>query len=358
MKKIALLASGGVDSSVALALLRNPGYDVSAFYLKIWLEDELSHLGSCPWQEDIEYVEKLCQQHRVPLKIVNLQREYWDFVVQDAIGQVKQGLTPNSDILCNSRIKFGAFFQKIEQLGLTFDKVATGHYAKVQENDGRFLLTTSPDAIKDQTYFLSGLTEKQLSKVIFPIGMFEKERVRELAYEFDVPAKNRKDSQGICFLGKIRYDEFLRLNVGEKQGDIVDFETGMVLRQHNGFWFHTIGQRKGLGLSGGPWYVVKKDTQNNQIFVSRQYFDLDKSRNSMKVGSFNWISGKVTEKKKLHVKLRHGPEKYDCEINFLEDQSKATVLLSQRDQGISPGQFAVFYDGNVCLGSAVICEEV
>ena len=221
--KIAVLVSGGVDSSVALQLLKNQGHELTAFYLKIWLEDELSFLGNCPWQEDLQYVEGVCQKLAVPLRVVSLQKEYWEHVVSYTINQVKAGYTPNPDILCNQQVKFGAFYDVI---GDEFDKVATGHYAQVFEENGMFFLMQAPDPIKDQTYFLSHLNQKQLSRALFPIGHLTKEHVRALAQEFDLPNKQRKDSQGICFLGKLKFDEFLAFHLGKKPGDLIEIETG------------------------------------------------------------------------------------------------------------------------------------
>ena len=266
MTKVAVLISGGVDSSVALKLLKEQGYNITAFYLKIWLEDELSFLGSCPWEEDLFYIKQICEKENIPLKIVPFQKEYWDEVVKYTISEIKAGRTPNPDILCNKRIKFGAFLNKF---GNDFDKVATGHYAQVEEINGTFHLKRSPDPVKDQTYFLSHLNQDQLKKAIFPIGHLKKSEVRALAEKFDLPNKNRKDSQGICFLGKIKFNDFIKHHLGETVGDIIEFETGKKLGEHNGFWYHTIGQRQGLKLSGGPWYVVAKDPEKNIVFISK-----------------------------------------------------------------------------------------
>jgi len=347
--KIAVLASGGVDSSVALHLLREQGHDLTAFYLKIWLEEELSFLGECPWEEDLFYVEKLCKKLDIPLQVVSMQEAYLSLVVSYTIDSVKSGRTPNPDILCNQRIKFGAFFNKIDK---NFDRVATGHYAQIERLDGVSRLTRANDPVKDQTYFLSSLDQSQLGRVMFPIGHLTKNEVRELAEKYDVPAKDRKDSQGICFLGKIKFKEFLWHHLGVKYGDIVEFESGKKLGRHNGFWYHTIGQRRGLGLSGGPWYVVSKDTDQNIVYVSSKYFDQDKARNSFFVSHCHWISGKRPEKNDLLVKIRHGKDFYKAAVEF--QGQGAFVKLDDHDQGIAPGQFAVFYDQERCLGCGSI----
>jgi len=351
--KIAVLISGGVDSSVALRLLKQQGHDLTAFYLKIWLEDELSFLGNCPWEEDLSYVREVCKQVNVPLEVVSMQRAYWDQVVAYTIDQVRRGFTPNPDMLCNQRVKFGAFY---DHIGTEFDKIATGHYAQVAEHDGLFVLKQSPDTIKDQTYFLAQLSQEQMSRALFPIGHLEKAQVRDYAQQFNLPNQARKDSQGICFLGKLKFDEFIAYHLGEKPGAIIEVETGKNLGTHRGFWFHTIGQRQGLGLSGGPWYVVQKDTDNNIVFVSRSYHAADKSRDSFMVGNCNWISGVAPTATELGVKLRHGPALYAAMVAYLTDDT-LRVKLPQNDQGIAPGQFAVFYDNGVCLGSGQIVPE-
>lgn len=349
MVKIAVLVSGGVDSSVALALLKQQGHEVTAFYLKIWLEDELSFLGDCPWQEDLAYVEAVCKQLNVLLHVVSLQKEYHDQVVSYTIAQARAGNTPNPDILCNQRIKFGAFFGKIDA---SFDKVATGHYAQIKKYDDVFTLHQSPDTVKDQTYFLSHLSQAQLARALFPIGHLTKVQVRALAAEFNLPTKHRKDSQGICFLGKLKFPEFLKYHLGETPGDFVEVETGLKVGAHDGYWFYTNGQRQGIGLAGGPWYVVGKDIHQNLVYISRNYYADDKMRDTFCITNVNWLSGKL-EKNDLLVKIRHGLQQYPCKIAWHNDGS-AIIKLAERDQGIAPGQFAVLYDGNRCLGGGII----
>lgn len=345
---IAVLVSGGVDSSVALKLLQNQGHAVTAFYLKIWLEDELSFLGHCPWEEDLHYVRSVCEQLQVPLEIVSLQKEYHEQVVAYTLAEIKAGRTPNPDMLCNQRIKFGVFLDHLKDSN--FDYIATGHYANVIHGPHSSQLLRAPDPIKDQTYFLAYLSQQQLRRALFPIGHLKKEEVRKLAHEFGLPNKDRKDSQGICFLGKLKFNDFIKYHLGQKPGDLIEYETGTHLGSHKGFWFHTIGQRQGSGLSGGPWYVAAKDTAKNIVYMSRNYYSDDKMRNSFQITSARWFAGKSPEKKDLQIKIRHGKQLYDCQF----DSSSGSVILAQHDQGIASGQFAVFYDGEVCLGSGVI----
>jgi len=352
--KIAVLVSGGVDSSLALALLKKAGHDVHAFYLKIWLEEEIKFLGtdSCPWQEDLEYVEKVCKQFDVPLEVVPMQREYFDTIVKYAINEVKHGRTPNPDVLCNNHVKFGLFFDKIDS---SFEKVATGHYAQLTEIEGKMHLKQAPDPIKDQTFFLSHLSEETLRKAMFPIGHLSKNEVRNLANELNLPNKNRKDSQGLCFLGKIKYRDFIGHYVGEKEGDLLEFETENVLGKHKGFWFYTIGQRKDIRLPDGPWFVVKKDKEKNIVYVSKNYFSEDKDRNELIVENLNFFAGHIPKKQELKVKLRHGENFHNCKITPLEN-GKLHLKLDETDQGIAPGQFTAFYDEDICLGSGVISD--
>lgn len=350
--KVAVLVSGGVDSSVALQLLKNQGHDVTAFYLKIWLEDELSYLGDCPWENDLAFVKQVCEQLKVPLEVVSLQKEYKDEVVAYTIAEVKAGRTPNPDILCNQRIKFGLFLDKIDG---SFEKIASGHYAQIREKDGVVELVQSPDPVKDQTYFLSHLSQQQLQRVMFPIGHLQKNEVRALAHEYNLPNKDRKDSQGICFLGKFKFSDFIKHHLGTQKGQMIEIETGKIMGTHNGFWFYTIGQRQGLGLGGGPWYVVAKDIEKNIIFISRNYYDDEKQRNTFTIKKIHWlVNGLQANKNTFEVKLRHGAQRYDCTVDHYD--YGAIVTLSGRDQGIAPGQYAVFYDGDVCIGSAVITQ--
>jgi tRNA-specific 2-thiouridylase len=193
-------------------------------------------------------------------------------------------------------------------------------------------------------------------KACFPIGYLHKEEVRVLAEKYNLPNAKRKDSQGICFLGKIAFDQFLEFHLGKKSGDIIDFKTGEKIGEHDGFWFYTIGQRRGIRLSGGPWFVVKKDTEKNLIFVSNQYRSEESFRDSFEVGGLSWISGVAPLKKELSVKLRHGEKLYACEVSFRGNGTASVKLLDDEDKGIAPGQFAVFYDGEYCLGGGVISE--
>jgi tRNA-specific 2-thiouridylase len=346
--KVALLISGGVDSSVALSLLRSEGHDVTAFYLKVWLEDELSHLGTCPWEEDLRFARDVCRRLEVPLEVRSLQRPYWDRVVRYAISELEAGRTPSPDVLCNQHIKFGTFLDEIDA---TFERVASGHYARREEGKGRVLLKRGIDPVKDQTYFLSRLSQEQLARALFPLGSLQKSEVRRLAREIELPNQDRRDSQGICFLGKIPYRDFVRHHLGEREGEIVERETGRVLGRHKGYWFHTIGQREGLGLSHGPWFVQGKDVSRNVIYVAHADRLAASSRESFEVEALHWI-GDPPARRELSVRVRHAPNLHAATLDL--EGSRGRVCLEDRDRGIAPGQFAVFYDEDVCLGGATI----
>jgi len=348
---MAVLVSGGVDSSVALSLLREQGqHKLTAFYLKIWLEDDLQFLGECPWEDDLRYAREVCDKLQVPLEVISLQTAYWDRVVDHTIAELKKGHTPSPDILCNQRVKFGAF---LDLIGYDFDLIGSGHYARVVEQDQRHWLLRGVDPVKDQTYFLSQLSQQQLARCCFPVGDYQKAEVRALAQKFALANRDRKDSQGICFLGKIKYNDFVKAHLGEKSGAIVNRENGQVVGEHKGFWFHTIGQRKGLGMSGGPWYVVAKDIEQNIVYVSSSLGKDQQAQLHFELRYLNWISEAARNGEQLSVKIRHGARTTPCQV-FLAENQVLRVQLSQPDGGIAAGQYAVLYRDDVCLGSGVI----
>ncbi|BBM89800.1 tRNA-specific 2-thiouridylase MnmA [Spirochaetota bacterium] len=377
-EKVAVLVSGGVDSAVALTLLKKAGYDVEAFYLKIWLQDEVVALGDCPWEADLGFVRAVTEKLDVRLHVLSLQDEYWKLVISDTIARIKQGETPNPDMHCNSLIKFGVFIDYLRERFPSFTKVASGHYAQIayrdETNSDQVYLKMSPDAIKDQTYFLSRLRQVQLQALMFPIGHLTKQEVRACAREYRLQNQNRKDSQGLCFLGKIKFRDFVRYYLGEKQGEIVAMDTGRVLGVHRGYWYYTLGQRQGLDLSNGPWYVVAKDIKTNRVYVSRWEAAL---RKKFTIGAMHWLSDDFVEEQHFYhhkvkgsksmqytVKIRHGSKQHSCTLTPIKEVSSRPsetegcyrVNLNEVELGIAPGQFAVFYKENICVGSAVIVE--
>lgn len=351
---IAALVSGGVDSSVVVYRLKEMGYDPTIFYIRIGMEDKDGYID-CPAEEDIEITRYIARKYGCKFEIVSLHEEYWENVVSYTIENVRRGLTPNPDMMCNKMIKFGCFEQN---WGHAFDKIATGHYARTKEIDGKVHLATAVDHHKDQTYFLGQISYMQVNKLMFPIGDLPKSEVRRIAAEQGLPSAMRKDSQGICFLGKINYNDFIGRYLGEKKGKIVEFETGKVVGEHRGFWYHTIGQRKGLGLSGGPWFVVKKDIEQNIVYVSQGYDPANQYGDVLNLGAFSFIAGNPwgdeTDLGEICFKNRHTPEFSSGRLERIGDIYR--IKSDQLIQGIAPGQFGVIYDKDqeICLGSGVI----
>jgi len=418
--EVAVLLSGGVDSSVALKLLQEQGLKVRAFYLKIWLEDEVAHLNQCPWEEDLVFATDTCKQLGVELETMSLQEEYWNGVVQYTLAEAKAGRTPNPDIMCNARVKFGVF---LDRMGRHFSKVASGHYAQVGslgepaaqaaweqvrragitfqpqpqgqgqgqghgQGQAQAVLWRSPDDVKDQTYFLCNLRQEQLQRTAFPIGHLKKPQVREVAEKHLLPSRARRDSQGICFLGKLKFDDFISHYLGERRGEIRDYRTDRLLGEHRGLWYHTIGQRKGIGeqlvpgvVNVGPWFVAAKDAASNTVYITNDLTLIDRPRKEFTVDSLNWIMGMPTGLEpggaglNLDIRLRHGPSLARGRVyatSHGEDglATSCRVVLEQRDKGLAPGQFTAFYaplplgsdspldlqGEGVCLGAGVIAE--
>ena len=361
---IAALVSGGVDSSVIVHRLKEAGYDPTIFYIRIGMEDKDGYID-CPAEEDIEITTYIARKYGCKFEIVSLHEEYWENVVSYTIENVKRGLTPNPDMMCNKMIKFGSFEKN---WGHQFDKIATGHYARTKEIDGKTYLATAADHHKDQTYFLGQINYMQVSKLMFPVGDLQKSEVREIAAAQKLPSALRKDSQGICFLGKINYNDFIERYLGTKPGKIIELETGKQVGTHRGYWFHTIGQRKGLGLSGGPWFVIKKDILENIIYVSRGYDPQTQYGNVLNLGAFNFISenpwigelgdrfenDKSIDLGEIAFKNRHTPEFSTGRLEKIGDVYR--IVSDQLVQGIAPGQFGVIYDKEkeLCLGIGVI----
>ena len=352
--KIAVLISGGVDSAVVVHKLYQAGHDLHLFYIRIANENGE---GDCSAEEDIEICELIAKKYNLPFSIVSLHDEYWEYVMGYTLKTVAQGLTPHPDMMCNKLIKFG-FFE--ERWGKDFDKTATGHYASVKEFDGKYYLATAQDPVKDQTDFLASLTQTQLSHLLFPLGDLPKAEVRKIATEACLPNAGRKDSQGICFLGKINYKDFIKRHLGIRSGDVIEIESGKKIGEHDGFWFYTIGQRKGLGLGGGPWFVVKKDTDKNIIYVSKGYDTPKQYGRIIFLTEPNWISGNpfspFDKEIKVAFKIRHVPEFHSGVLKRADSNNDMTLISDQDIQGIAPGQYAIIYstDCKFCLGSSLI----
>ena len=354
--KIAALVSGGVDSAVAVHLLKEQGFKPDLFYIKIGPEEDKE--WNCTSEEDIEICKWLAKKYNLNLQVVDLHNQYWDMVVKYTMDKARLGLTPNPDVMCNKLIKFGCFE---EVVGKNYDKIATGHYATTEIINGKTWLATSPDPVKDQTDFLCQINFKQISKILFPIGNMWKNEVRDIAKNNGLLNAQRKDSQGICFLGNVDFREYVKKYLGENPGDVRELETGKKIGTHKGLWFYTIGQRKGLGFSGGPWFVVKKNIKRNILFVSNGYNPDKVFKKIIKINDFHFITENpwdnidLTNSQEVTFKIRHTPE--FIEGKMFKDADNNWILSSkERIHGVAPGQFCVVYDKehHLCYGSGEI----
>ena len=353
-KRIAVLLSGGVDSAVVVYCLAQLGLKPDCFYIKIGLDEEEE--WDCTSEEDLEMATAVAHKYGCQLEVVDCHREYWDQVTRYTMEKVRTGMTPNPDVMCNRLIKFGAFHEK---RGHDYDLIATGHYAQTEtDGEGRKWLTTSPDPVKDQTDFLAQIYDWQLQKALFPIGHYVKDEVRQIAEREHLVNAKRKDSQGICFLGKINYNEYIRRFLGEQPGDVIELETGRCIGQHRGLWFHTIGQRKGMGFGGGPWFVVKKDVEKNILYVSHGYDPATAYKQDFSIRDFHYLTplheGEALPHR-ITFKIRHTP---DYLPGTLEPTANGNFVVHADApiHGVAPGQFCVIYDKqhHRCFGSAEI----
>ena len=352
---IALLASGGVDSAVATHLMCERGERPNLFYIKIGVDEEQEF--SCTMEEDMEMVNMLAHQYNLKVEVVDLHKDYWERVITYLVDRVKKGLTPNPDVMCNCLIKFGCFYEKV---GRYFNQTVTGHYASTVLLDGVKYLATAKDPVKDQTDFLCQITPEQLSGLEFPVGRLNKSEVRAIAEKYNLAPAHRRDSQGICFLGNTNYNALLRRYLGEREGDIVEWETQKKLGRHKGYWFYTIGQRKGLGLGGGPWFVVHKDTRKNRVYISNGKDSAEQFNTSFGLVDFHTISNdpmSLEGSRNIFFKIRHSPEFESGRL--IKDADGYRVVSDAPIRGVAPGQFAVIYypyddERKMCIGSGEI----
>lgn len=350
--------SGGVDSSVVAKLLKDQGYDIIGLFMKNWEEKDVN--GVCTSEKDFQDVKSVCNQIGIPYYSINFAKEYMDRVFSYFLAEYSAGRTPNPDVLCNREIKFGPFLDYAKKLGA--EKIATGHYARVEEKDGLFYLKKAVDQNKDQTYFLNQLNQYQLSQVIFPIGHLTKPELRKLAEQYGLSTSHKKDSTGICFIGERNFKEFLKGFLPAKKGVIKDYKTGEVLGTHDGLMYYTLGQRKGLGIggrhdgSGEAWFVCEKDLKNNILYVTQGEQDVLFSK-GLKSGVINWIPKRPEQKElDLYAKFRYRQPEQKVHVTINDDGS-TIVKFYEPQRAITPGQFVVFYDDEYCLGGGII-EEV
>lgn len=343
--------SGGVDSSVTAALLKRQGYNVIGLFMKNW--EEADENGVCRSAKDFDDVRQVCDLLDIPYYAVNFVKDYWDQVFTQFVEDFKKGLTPNPDILCNREIKFKVFLDKALELGAHF--LATGHYCQNIYKTGSHSLQKAVDDQKDQTYFLYTLKQDILKKVLFPIGHLQKNEVRKLAREYGLATSEKKDSTGICFIGERHFRTFLNQYIAAQPGD---FETlqGKIVGRHMGAAFYTLGQRKGLGI-GGPgeaWFVVKKDIQRNIVFVEQGSDHPALYCKELEAIDLSWIGDGPTQLPFVcNSKVRYRQTDQPCIIQYL-DEKRIHVTFPIPQRAVTPGQSIVFYEGNTCLGGAVI----
>jgi len=353
-QKIIVGMSGGVDSSVAALLLLQQGYDVEGLFMKNWEEDDDEDY--CAATEDLSDADAVCKTLGIKLHTVNFSSEYWDRVFQLFLDEYSAGRTPNPDILCNKEIKFRAFLDHALTLGA--DKIATGHYTRVAQRDGKMQLLRGLDSNKDQSYFLYTLNQHQLSHALFPIGEFNKEVIRDLAKTNDLITHDKKDSTGICFIGERRFSTFLEKFIPAKPGIIKTVED-QEIGTHNGLMYYTLGQRKGLGIGGlkdsdeEPWYVVEKDLLNNVLLVAQGHNHPHMFNNTLDINQCHWINGQEPVLKNLQAKIRYRQADQTCSLESRDDGAYR-IHFEQAQRAITPGQSIVFYDGEECLGGGVI----
>lgn len=356
-KRVFVGMSGGVDSSVSAALLKNQGYEVIGVFIKVWSPEWLP----CDWKEERRDAMRCAAILEIPLLTLNLEKEYKEEVVDYMIREYKAGRVPNPDVMCNRSVKFGGFFNEAMKMGA--DYVATGHYAKVVESPKSikskvFRLLKGKDKNKDQSYFLWTLKQEQLSKTLFPVGHLKKDEVRRLAEKFGLPTATKKDSQGLCFLGKIDVKDFLKRYIKVKSGKVIN-EKGKVVGTHDGAVFYTLGERHGFSIENKkpddePYFIVGKDIKKNTLVVSHDKTFGDSARKKIEIGGLNWTSGTPPLKNKIYsARIRYREDLKKCEIKKTSPK-RATVIFDEPEESVAAGQSLVLYDGEVCLGGGVI----
>lgn len=351
--KVVVGISGGVDSSVAALLLKEQGYDLTGIFMKNW--DDTDENGVCTADQDFADAVKICNQLDIPYYSINFEKEYYDRVFSYFLDEYKKGRTPNPDIMCNKEIKFKAFLDFAMDLGA--DYIATGHYARVRkDDDGNVKLLRGVDSNKDQTYFLSQLSQDQIKKVLFPVGELDKPEVRRLAKEHKLATAEKKDSTGICFIGERDFNEFLANYLPAKPGNMVTLD-GQVMGEHQGLMFHTIGQRRGLGIGGlgEPWFVCGKDLEKNELIVCQGEDNENLFSDRLLASSF---SSPLADRPKGEfdcvAKFRYRQKDIPVHVKFLDDDH--IEVSYDHVKAVTPGQACVLYDGEVCIGSAIIDE--
>ena len=355
-KHIIVGMSGGVDSSVTALKLLEDGHRVTGLFMKNWEEDDGTEY--CTAMADLADAQQVCDRLGIELKTVNFAAEYWDEVFEVFLSEFKAGRTPNPDILCNKHVKFKAFLNyAIEDLGAEY--IATGHYARVKEENGEYFLLKGLDPNKEQSYFLYTMGQRQLSKTLFPIGHLHKPEIRALAQKAGFANYQKKDSTGICFIGERKFKEFLQRYLPTQPGEMRTPE-GQYIGRHQGLMYYTLGQRQGLGIGGvkdapdEPWYVLDKDLDHNVLIVGQGHDHPLMLHNVLEAGQLDWCSNRpLTRTLRCRAKTRYRQADQDCAVIPL-GPDRCKVVFDQAQRAITPGQSVVFYDGEICLGGGVI----
>lgn len=356
MKKVVIGMSGGVDSSVAAILLKEQGYEVIGLFMRNWdsladgeLNGPTTSSGICPQEEDYNDAKKVCDKLNIPLYRKDFVKEYWDYVFTYFLDELKMGRTPNPDIMCNKYIKFDMFAKEAQKLGA--DYIATGHYARIKDG----MLLRGVDSNKDQTYFLSQVSKKQLENVLFPIGDMIKPDVRKIAEKYDLITAKKKDSTGICFIGERNFKNFLKNYLPNQPGDIINIDTKEKMGTHIGLMNYTIGQRKGLNVGGtnDRMFVVGKNLDKNILYVALGDDNSYLISDSCLIDNVNYLLDKKVDK--CTAKFRYRQEDVDVELDWQEN-GEILVKYPQGVKSVTPGQACVLYDGEICLGGGIIKE--
>lgn len=352
-KRVVVGMSGGVDSAVSAALLKEQGFDVVGLYMSNWKETDPN--GCCTGEQDWTDVRYVCDKIGIPYYSVDFSKQYMDNVFKLFVEEYKKGRTPNPDVLCNREVKFGPFADFARELGA--DYIATGHYCRVRHDGDMHYLLRAKDDNKDQTYFLNQVSSHQLRDVIFPLGDLTKPEVRELALKFDIPVAKKKDSTGICFIGERNFRQFLSQYIPMKDGDIVT-QDGKVVGRHHGVYFYTLGQRRGLGIGGSAdgngerWFVLGKDVANNRLIVSQGEDDI-LFKDGLVTEGFNFITPAPAKEFDCEVRIKHRQPLQRAHLSVL-DNGDTRIVFDEKQRAIAEGQYAVVYYGDICLGGGVI----
>jgi len=354
VERVIVGMSGGVDSSVAALLLKEQGYDVVGVFMKNWEEEDEE--GVCTAASDFDDVRRVCDRIGIPYYAVNFTKEYWERVFRVFLEEYAAGRTPNPDVLCNSEIKFKAFLDFALKAGA--DYLATGHYARVERGEVTRLMR-AVDGSKDQTYFLAGLHQSQIKRAMFPIGGMNKQQLREIARKAGLATADKKDSTGICFIGERKFKQFLMQYLPARPGDMVTPD-GKVVGRHDGLMFYTLGQRRGLGIGGAPeggrWFVADKDLEHNRLIVTQGETELLYSK-ALETGPVNWIEGGPPAKS-FDCTVKHRYHQPDQKAHVELSDSGARITFAEPQRAVTPGQWAVIYDGDYCLGGGVIEKRI